>query len=82
MFCTVVKRHAIKPEFIQSMLTCGEFYPENDDRSVRNREYRVAKSPVPLLAIRYLSPHDELFLRLQPELYTIFLQQVKGRDED
>ncbi len=70
-------RQVVKPHFLQDMLTCGEFYPTNDDRSVRNDTFLIARAPVPLLAIRYLTPHDELFLHSQEDLYPIFLKHVK-----
>lgn len=66
-------RIAVKPSFIASGVTCGEFYPSSEDRSARNQRVRVARSPVPCVVLRYLSPHDELFLRTQPELYRLFL---------
>lgn len=71
-------RVAIKPQFLRLGVTCGEFYSSNDDRSVRNSDMLVAQSPVPLIAIRYLTPHDELFLKTQPELYKIFSEWKEG----
>ncbi|MDZ3952304.1 hypothetical protein U0X36_04975 [Bacillus thuringiensis] len=65
-------RKEIKPYFIRNGVTCGEFFERNVDKSVRNEEFDVAKSPVPLIAIRYVTPHDELFLKSQPELYKVF----------
>ncbi|MEU3036777.1 DUF6875 domain-containing protein [Streptomyces griseoaurantiacus] len=62
----------IKLDLIKSGLTCGEFYPDCDDRSVRNERVRVATSPVPLIALRYLTKHDELFLRSQPTYYASY----------
>ncbi|SDY10810.1 DUF6875 domain-containing protein [Thermoactinomyces sp. DSM 45892] len=65
-------RVAIKPHFLRFGVTCGEFYSSNNDRSVRNSDMLIAQSPVPLIAIRYLTPHDKLFLKTQPDLYEIF----------
>ena len=65
-------REAIKPAFLEVGLTCGEFYDANEDRSVRSAELRIAASPVPCLAVRYLMPHDELFLKSQSDLYPIY----------
>jgi len=67
---TLVQR--VKLDLIRSGMTCGEFYPECDDRSVRNNEVKVATSPVPLIALRYLTKHDELFLRSQPQYYASY----------
>ena len=72
-------RIALKPSLLQHGITCGEFYPTNEDRSVRNSDYRIAESPVHLIAFRYLTPHDDLFLKSQPDLYPIFLQRMKGQ---
>lgn len=61
----VVKK--VKAMLISRGLTCGEFYPTNSDRSVRSDQVLVARSPVPLIALRYLTPHDRLFLAAHPE---------------
>lgn len=65
-------RKAVKPAFIQAGLTCGEFYVNSEDRSIRNACIRIASSPVPCIAFRHLTPHDKLFLESQPELYAIY----------
>jgi Domain of unknown function (DUF6875) len=64
----------IKLDLITAGMTCGEFYQDNDDRSARNPAVRVATSPVPLIALRYLTTHDELFLASQPQYYAAFLK--------
>lgn len=56
-----------KARLIEVGLTCGEFYPDSEDRSARTEVVRVARAPVPLIAIRFLTPHDELFLGSHPE---------------
>lgn len=65
---------AIKPELLQSGLTCGEFHPHSDDRSARSRAVRIATSPLPLIAIRHLTAHDELFLEGHTEYGSLFEQ--------
>ena len=40
----------------------GQFHPHCDERAVRNPDFRVSVAPVALLAIRYMAPHDILFL--------------------
>ncbi|WP_242319900.1 DUF6875 domain-containing protein [Bacillus cereus group sp. BfR-BA-01349] len=74
-------RSEVKPYFIQNGVTCGEFFEENVDRSIRNEDFYVAKSPIPLIAIRYITPHDELFLKSQPELYTLF-KEWRSKNEN
>lgn len=56
----VVQR--LKAGLIARGLTCGEFYPTSGDRSVRSDSVLVARSPVPMIALRYLTPHDRVFL--------------------
>lgn len=58
---------SVKGRFIETGLTCGEFYPDSEDRSARTQMVRVARAPVPLVAIRFLTSHDELFLGSHPE---------------
>lgn len=74
-------RSEVKPYLIQNGVTCGEFFADNVDRSVRNEDFYVAKSPVPLITIRYLSSHDELFLQTQPELYKLFNEWKKKNEK-
>ena len=40
----------------------GQFHPRCDERAVRNPDFRVSVAPVAMLAIRYMAPHDILFL--------------------
>jgi hypothetical protein len=74
-----VARTRVKSAFVRSGTTCGEFYPTSEDRSVRSDALFVARAPVAAVAIRYLSPHDELFLKAQPALYALFLQWRRSR---
>lgn len=69
---------AIKPLLLSRGLTCGEFYQENSDVSVRNDQVLIARSPWPCIAIRLSTPHDELFLRRRPDLHEIFRQAGPG----
>lgn len=75
-------RATVKPGIIAQGLTCSEFYPDNDDRSVHNTEIPIARSPVPCIIIRRLQSHDRIFLRSQPDLYPIFLRRAKKGDSD
>ena len=65
-------RKQIKPYLIEKGLTCGEFYPTNNDASVRNNAIYIAQSPIPCIVLRYLSNHDVIFLKSQPELFEIY----------
>ena len=75
-------RTVVKPSLIAAGLTCGEFYEDNNDRSVRNSELRIAGSPVPCVIIRRLQSHDKIFLQSQPELYQIFLRSMNSSIND
>lgn len=68
-------RRTIKPTLLSIGLTCGEFYPWSEDKSVRSKDLPIARSPIPCIAIRYLSTHDIIFLRSQQELLEIYKQQ-------
>lgn len=69
----------IKSGLIKRGLTCGEFFPDSDDRSAREQKVQVARSPVPLVALRYLSSHDRLFLNAHEEYGPLFEQWEAGR---
>lgn len=69
----------IKSGLIERGVTCGEFFPDSDDRSARGHQVRVARSPVPLVALRYLSSHDRLFLGAHEEYGPLFEQWEAGR---
>jgi hypothetical protein len=75
-------RRETKPALLAEGLTCGEFYPMSDDRSARNTEMRIACSPVPCIAVRYLTNHDELFLRTQPALFEYFVRWQRNTDDE
>jgi hypothetical protein len=62
----------VKPRLLRRGLTCGQFYPGSEDRSARSDDVHVARSPIPLVALRYLSAHDELFLGEHPEYRPLF----------
>ena len=43
-------------------LMLGQFHPRCDEGAVRNPLFPVARSPFPLFAVRFMAPHDILFL--------------------
>lgn len=71
---------SVKETLIREGLTCGDFYPNSDDRSARSAELRVARSPLPLVALRYLSGHDELFLAEHPRYGHLF-EEWRNQDD-
>jgi heptaprenyl diphosphate synthase len=52
----------LKELAVESGTMIGKFHPGCDDRAIRNSEFKVSISPVAMLAIRHMAPHDILFL--------------------
>jgi heptaprenyl diphosphate synthase len=52
----------LKDFAVELGLMIGQFHPRCDERAVRNPDFRVSVAPVAMLAIRYMAPHDILFL--------------------
>jgi hypothetical protein len=52
----------LKPAFVRDGLMIGQFYPTCDEAGLWNPEFRPLRSPVPLLAIRWMVPSDFPFL--------------------
>jgi hypothetical protein len=53
---------ALRMEFVGSGLMLGEFHAASQVASVRNEQLVVMQSPLPMYAIRGLTPHDIMFL--------------------
>jgi hypothetical protein len=53
---------ALRMEFVRNGLMLGEFHAASEVASVRNPELLVMRCPVPMFAVRALSPHELLFL--------------------
>ncbi|MFC5186747.1 DUF6875 domain-containing protein [Actinomadura harenae] len=53
---------ALRLGFVERGLMLGEFHPASQVGSVHNRGLAVMRCPVPMFAVRALSPHDLLFL--------------------
>lgn len=51
----------IKAEVVHSGVMIGQFHPLCGEPAVRNGEFPVSRSPIPLMAIRSISEHDILF---------------------
>ncbi len=66
----------LKPSFIQEGLMIGQFHPDCEEGGVRNPAFRPLKSPVPLLAIRKMTPFDFMFLKREKDLYDAGFLQV------
>ena len=52
----------LRPHFVRAGLMLGEFHPHSTVGSVRNPDFPVMRSPVPMFAVRALTVHDLMFL--------------------
>jgi hypothetical protein len=53
----------LKPIFVTSGLMIGEFHSRNESPGLHNQNFRSLRSPIPLLAIRYMVEADLPFLQ-------------------
>ncbi|RCJ27350.1 hypothetical protein A6S26_13050 [Nostoc sp. ATCC 43529] len=53
----------LKPLFVESGLMIGEFHKRNQSPGLHNPDFRPLRSPVPLLAIRFMVEADLPFLQ-------------------
>lgn len=59
-------QRSAKPGLAERGLMLGQFHPSCPVPSARNADFPVSRSPVPLLVIRQMAPHDIMFLREHP----------------
>ncbi len=52
----------LRMEFVRRGLMLGEFHKHSTVNSVRNSNFPVMRSPVPMFAVRALTVHDVMFL--------------------
>ncbi|NDJ23809.1 hypothetical protein GS682_19615 [Nostoc sp. B(2019)] len=52
----------LKPSFVESGLMIGEFHKRNESSGLHNPNFRPLRSPIPLLAIRFMVESDLPFL--------------------
>ncbi len=52
----------LRMDFVSRGLMLGEFHPHSQVASVRNPDFLVMRSPVPMFAVRALTVHDLMFL--------------------
>ncbi len=78
----------IKPFFVEAGLMIGEFHQRNLSPGLHNENFRPLRSPVPLLAIRFMVEADLPFLNRpsdQPHLrikyLEAYLQHLSSKDE-
>jgi hypothetical protein len=66
---------ALKAEFIARGLMIGQFHGTCDYPALWNRQFHPLRSPVPLLAIRYMVPTDAPFLMKEPGALYAYLRR-------
>jgi heptaprenyl diphosphate synthase len=57
----------------------GQFHPECAEPAARNPAFRVSRSPVPLVAIRFMAVHDILFLGEQANWFAQYHRRFGAR---
>ncbi len=53
----------LKPFFVEAGLMLGEFHKRNESPGLRNQNFRPLRSPIPMLAIRFMVEVDLPFLQ-------------------
>jgi hypothetical protein len=66
---------ALKPEFVAEGLMIGQFHTTCDYPALWNREFHPLRSPVPLLAIRYMLRTDAPFLIKESDALDMYLRR-------
>jgi hypothetical protein len=62
----------LKPRFVTMGLMVGQFYKTCQEQGLRNPNFQPLKSPIPLLAIRYMVKSDIAFLRKSSEFLAAY----------
>ncbi|WP_414566177.1 MULTISPECIES: DUF6875 domain-containing protein [unclassified Anabaena] len=76
-----VVQKQLKPLFVESGLMLGEFHNYNETPGLHNSDFRPLRSPIPMLAIRFMVESDLPFLQnVEDPLYRIkYLQAYLKR---
>ncbi|MBW4692920.1 MAG: hypothetical protein KME27_14290 [Lyngbya sp. HA4199-MV5] len=72
----------LKPFFVEQGLMLGEFHQHNETPGLHNPDFRPLRSPIPMLAIRFMAESDLPFLERisdQPQLRVRYLQAYLNR---
>lgn len=72
---------SLKNTAVAKGLMTGQFHPQCDERAARNPAFRVSVSPVAVYAVRWMAPHDVLFLHERPEWFTAYDRRFRDRYE-
>ena len=63
---------SLKPRFVEMGLMVGQFYRTCEEPGLRNPDFQPLKSPIPLLAIRYMVKSDIAFLKKSAEFLAAY----------
>ena len=70
----------LKPLFVESGLMLGEFHQRNQTHGLHNENFRPLRSPIPLLAIRFMVEADLFFLNSpDPHIHLRYLEAYLNR---
>jgi len=68
----------LKDVAVEQGLMIGQFHPACDERAARNPSFPVSRSPIPLVAVRHIAPHDILFLHQRREWVDAYRERFAG----
>lgn len=68
----------LKPEFVNKGLMIGQFQALSNEPGAWNPEFHPLRSPVPLLVMRPMAPHDILFLSKEERYARAYLEAYGG----
>lgn len=68
----------LKDLAVEHALMIGQFHPTCDEGAVRNPAFPVSRSPIPLVAVRHMAPHDILFLHQRREWFDAYRERFAG----
>ncbi len=72
----------LKPFFVEAGLMLGEFHMRNQSPGLHNPNFRPLRSPIPMLAIRFMVEQDLPFLKLsgdEPQIRIKYLEMYLKR---
>lgn len=68
----------LKPVFVDDGLMLGQFHPENNEPGLWNHQFAPLRSPIPLLAIRFMVGGDIPFLKRDTDHIATRLRFLAG----
>ena len=78
--CDIVDQiqHTLKPFFVERGLMLGEFHQFNQSSGLHNPDFRPLQSPVPMLAIRFMTEADLPFLSRMTDSPEVRVEYLKA----